>query len=134
MNKNIFKDELPSYKFLADKHSSLTMYDIDNISFELWCKNKNIWYEGWCNDTCYWSPFDKSHSPGFLFFDLNDNIDFWIHGFGHSKKEILCWIYSETEYHKRFPNSELDDFFRKEPYDSFRNYAYNCYITNVKTP
>lgn len=30
-----------------------------------------------------------------------------------------------------FHNSELNDSFRKEPYNSFRNYTYNRYVNHL---
>lgn len=132
--RNILQEELPSFLFLANNHSNLTMHNISNISFTNWCKEYNLWYEGWCNDTCYWNPFDITHSPGFLFFDLEENKNIWIHGWGSSKEEILSWIYTEKALNERFPNLKRDISFKKEPFSSFKNFALSVFLQTLETP
>lgn len=132
--RDILEEELPSFEFLASNHSSLTFYEGGLISFQRWCEEKNLWYLGWCNDTCYWNPLDNSHSPGFLFFNLEEEGQLWIHGFGKEKNEILAWIYSERALSQRFPNTERDALFRKAPYPLFEKFAATVFLENFQKP
>lgn len=132
--RNILEDELPSSEFLANNHSGLTFYDAEKISFDIWCRDKSLWYVGWCNDTCYWNPLDNSHSPGFLFFNLENEDNIWIHGFGLGKKEILEWIYSKEAFSLRFPNEKRDSLFREIPFPSFKKFALSIFLENFQKP
>lgn len=128
---NIFQDELPSWQFLADKHSGKTMYDLKNSSFLTWCKNYNLSYLGWCNNTCFWNPTDSTERAGFMFFDLDLEQDIWIHGFGMTKQEILKKIYSEQAYNQRFPNPGRDQEYSRTPYPAFKARANEIFFQSL---
>lgn len=130
-DSSILTDEMPSWKFLADNHSELTMYDLKDVSFKVWCQRHKLSYIGWCNDTRYWNPTDQIAKPGFMFFDLENEKDIWLHGFGMTKEQILERIYSKTALELRFPNEERDKEYRQSPYPSFQARATEVFFQNL---